>query len=336
MFCYVAFVGLPEIDVCAKRVDYRGFCTVKTQYGESRQCRLGFNKINATTTCVHINGHPFLWAIRLILSSAPHLKVLEVSPSVAKSLKPSHHALCEERNVLILPRYCQSQSGWRYGQNRSSQYRGNREFFLSLTPEQKRLFDELVELRVRIALVARDYYCLDGGTFSSQHNVGVRYGYKEGRYISLRLSGLQSFLDPYFPVGRQARSIAANLKKKLDRLRSKRDQEHTLNEQRRAAEETYHRQVLGAGIEKAPSGLPADQIGRYKLVYQAYQQGTLAVLAQKSPSVYKTVMVHFGIQTGEYRSCAQVAHLLGGTRQNVWRRIVSGIAFIEGQMQPDK
>jgi len=320
MFCLPSLVDFNEADVFAPRSQFNHFCIVRTVGRENRFHHPSFHKIHRRTTCVHINGYPFLWAIKEILNRAPLLKVIEVLPKMMRMVRPSYHALCWQKGVLIVPRYHKICHRWKLGENRSSQYKENRLFFLFLEGEQKTLFDELLDLGIKSALIARDYYCLSGGEFTSQYEVAIKYGYRQGRYVSVLLNSLRYYLDPDFITSRQAVVTAESLKKEVVRLRRKRNQAL-------AVEREYSRKLQEAGLESLPKGLPRRKIDQYLLVQYAQKQGVLDMFVTRFQKAGGIMRFHFGIETGKYQTLQSTAERFACSRQNIDQALARGFHY---------
>lgn len=112
--------GIPEewCATCAEakkppveKIEVHGRAIVITK--GTRNYEEAFNHLNETTVFVHIQGHPFLWAIERILAKAPNLKIIQVYPNLMWKLNPnSHLKICSQRGVQIVAGHWRPELAW--------------------------------------------------------------------------------------------------------------------------------------------------------------------------------------------------------------------------------
>ncbi|MBI3572011.1 hypothetical protein HY091_00530 [Candidatus Kaiserbacteria bacterium] len=189
------------------------------------KCSSSFLELGVETNFVHIAGHPSPWAIEEVLRRAPNVRAIQIIPSLQNEVAPTQRARCEQRGVRIIAGHYQPELAWGEDKNHSPSYGVHREFLLNLAGEQKALFEELLAFRVKEALMAARYFCLQGEDFISQRLVAEIYGNNSARanrgYASDRINSVLCYLNSPFDMGDEVKKLAETLRRKVKRLRAK-------------------------------------------------------------------------------------------------------------------
>lgn len=287
-----------------------GHVVVHTPGGRNHH---SFRNLGERTRFVHIDGHPHLWTIKMILELAPSLETIRVTPTISPRLHTqSHLRLCQERGVRVTTGYDRPNQAWAGEGTRDPQYAKRRLWLSQLSGEQKALFEELLDMGFQTAEMAARYYCLEGEEFIPQRVLGEQYGYspRDLHYISAHINAVLHYLDSGIEVSEPARQIASTMRKHVEYLRPVRA---SAAERQRIAEEL--------GLPYLPQKLPLALLDRYRVLLEACRDGRLAALAQKHEHAYRALALRYGLDTldlPEFRRLEEVGQLLGEvSRQRV-------------------
>lgn len=149
--------------------------TAEGRHGQS------FIRMSENIRFVHIDGFPFLWAIKLILERCQNLESIEVTPLYSKKLGPRHHQLCQERGVQLVQGYRKAKVAevWQDRKNPvHHSYGVLRAFLFNLNAEKKSLFEELLSFGFEEAQITARYFCLQEEPYMRQRELAQEYGYK--------------------------------------------------------------------------------------------------------------------------------------------------------------
>ncbi len=282
-----------------------GYAIVRTK--GSRFHVEGFSHLGEITTFVHIDGHPFIWAIKEILKRCPNLKTIQVIPVMYQRFHESHWKLIREKQVEVKTGHWRPDLAWASDEARSSFYQGQRSFLSKLAGEQKNLFDELVALGFDEALMTSRYFCLKGEGFISQHKVSSEFGYRgEASETSTRINAVLCYLDSTFETGADSQRRARQFKKRIERVRC-------------AIEETKRANKMN-GIE-LPKGLPLSRLPLYQTLLRLKENGELAKLETSAPSRYRVLVLRYGFEDNQFRTLAEVAKLLNDVTREWIRQL---------------
>ena len=94
----------------ARYGSYGSYVIIHTCRNNAREDS-SFEALDARTYFVHIDGHPFVWAIEKILERAPKLQVIEVIPPTLCRMGKKHLALCAERGVKVQAGHYRPENG---------------------------------------------------------------------------------------------------------------------------------------------------------------------------------------------------------------------------------
>lgn len=282
-----------------------GYVVITTIKGRDHH---SFNRLDDKTSFVHINGHPFLWAIEVILDLCPNLRTIRVIPSNLRRLSPgSHLKLCQERGVEVITGHDRPNMVWE-GENRSKFYQGQQAFFTGLQGEQRVLFEELIAFGHDGAVMTARYFCLGREEYIPQRQVADKHGFGEDeRHVSQLMNAVIYYLDPSFETSERSRQIANALKGKVVRLRTS---FQSVNIRQEAARRL--------GLSALPTDFPLVRLDELEALLKAERDGLLTLLKEEYPNAHQALTLRFGITDGVYRSLQAVGDLMGGiTRERV-------------------
>ncbi len=309
----------------SESVNEAGYVLVKTYHDKNHRT---FERLNATTKLVHIDGYPFVWAIGLILERAPSVEVIQVIPSMHKKLTKTHFSQCEERHVRVVPGHYAPHLAWEDGRIVSPHYRWQKKFFSELAGEQKQLFDELLLMKAESAEIVARYFCLKGEHYVSQIQIGIEYGFAPtaSGHLSDLVKSVIRYLDPTFDAGLGGNRKANALKQRVERFR------RNYGEIRELGGVMSRLKEVIASIRPdivIPQDLPIARFETFEKLVTASTDGRLESLRKESENRYRTLALRFGIFDGSYRTLQTVADLTGKTRERVRQLEESGLAFLE-------
>lgn len=288
--------------VDAHLVSSLGYAVVKTKRGHA-----SFNKLGAETAFVHIDGHPFLWAIEEMLRLAPKLRTIQVIPSKLRHLhSDTHLKLCRERGVEIQSGHHAPELVWDEHRNVNPFWRKQRAFLLALKGEQRALFDELNTFGFEHAQFVSRYFCLNGEEYLPHHRLAEQFGLSRlPQVISRIVYAVLHYLDPSLDVIDTARTCAMSLQRRVERLRSY------------VASADQQRKILESiGVTRLPEGLPLSRLAVYKALLDAQRAGKLAKLDERRRSI---IELRFGLRDDKprYQTLIAVAEQYGLSRERI-------------------
>lgn len=282
-----------------------GLLIVRTSKGR-RAC--GIERADKTVTFAHIDGVPFLWALRELLIRAPNLKTIQVIPSHYESMSSTGKDECGKCGVQVVSGHYKPELAWQ-GTDRivNPQYESQRRFMLNMSGNQKRLFDELLALGFEPAHIAARYFCLNGQEYAPQRILKTEYGYARSCHhtISSIILSVLSYLDDTITVGEHATRRAHAMKARVERLRP-------------YIESAEIRMRLHAelGIPSLASNFPLARIEELRALLAAMNAGRIASLPERQAYVIRR---RFGLDehAGVYRTLEEIGQALGVTRERV-------------------
>jgi len=289
------------------------YAVIKTTKGRRHN---SFHSLGPATKFVHIDGHPYLWAIRKILDRAQFLKVIEVTPKTEHALNASHLAACSDRNVTVQAGYHCSDLAWQG--TRSPVYDKQRRYLLDLDGQAKERWDEILEMGFRAATMTARYFCLDGEDFLPQREIAALFGYKaQASVVSRYIGAVLHFLDPSFETGNESMATATAMKNKTRRLRAL-----LHGEQERA------QLAAEIGIPHFPPNLPISRFELYQELVRAKNDGTLARLARTDPRSVWAIDRRYGLDDladPTFRTLQEVGDEVDLTRERIRQLTTRGI-----------
>lgn len=281
--------------------------------------------LDSTTLFVHIQGHPFLWVIKKILERAPNLQTIQVYPTVFPRLNPDTHIkICQERGVRIVTGHWRPEMAWA-GENRSSFYETQRNFFRTLEGDQKNLFNEMVLLGFDEALMTSRYFCLEKEEFIPQREIAVLFGYSsDPTEASERINAVICYLDPTFQAGISATRRATQFQKRVEKIRS-----FLANERWK---EEFMQEL---GISELPKGLLPVFFETYREVIRAWKEGKLEALKTRHERWYQVIVLRYGLLDNQFRILGEVGSIISVTRSRVGQLEERAFKFLGIKKQND-
>jgi len=302
------------------------YVLVKTHGGQKKT----FDLISERTTTVHIDGHPYLWAIQRILEKAPNLKRIQTIPAMLRQVGEHHRRLCQERGVELVSGYHRPDLKWEEGRIVSPHYRAQKRFFQALSEEQKQLLSELLMMGFEFAHITVRYFCLKDEPFLPQAEIAAEYGYsfKDQSTISEGINSVMRYLDPTFEANPSSVRRALVMKGKVERLR---ERYGALLQAELVVAQVNQRlaELTGRQDAKMPVGLPLIRFETLEALIRASLDGSLARLKEKSEKRYQAVTLRFGFFDGTYRTLETVGKMMGGlTRERVRQLEEEALQFL--------
>ncbi len=303
--------------VNVKNSEFAEYILVRTARALDPERRT-FEQLDEETKFVHVDGHPFVWAIERILEKAPNLEIIRMIPTMCRKLTANHRTLCEKRNVRIVAGHQRPEMAWRDGENRSPLYDTQRRFFLELAGEQKILFDELLAMEFEAAQMTARYFCLQNEKYVGQLTVAVEYGYSAATqgHASSMISAVVLYLDPEFKANKDSVRIARNLKQNVERLRREYGELLEVGKIITRMNEEVVR-LTGDPTSKVPSKLPIARFESYKVLVMAKMNGRLEWLQYHHPRHYEAVTLRFGIFDGTFKTLEVCGTIMNLTRERI-------------------
>lgn len=261
--------------------------------------------VGPETEFVHINGHPFVWALKDIFKQAPNLLAIQVSPRQAHNLKEKHKKLCQEHKVAIRYGYHRPQSAWAEDENRSSHYHAQQRFFTTLTGEQQALFKEAMKLGFKAALITSRYFCLNGEKYIPLHKLAEEFGFTQSAtHVSHYVNACIAYLDPTFKASQDAQRTTGTLTRQVERVRAI-----------VATEEAQKTYCHSLGVQQLPERLFPSRFEQFEKVLAAQRDGRIDNL---DPRLRSIVIDSFGLN--EQQRCQTLGEIgikLGVTKERV-------------------
>lgn len=243
----------------------------------SRGFHSSFASLSSHTKHVHINGHPFLWAVEEILRRAPNLKVLQVTPPMLRHIHEAspHVGLLKSRGVQLVPGYVNPEIAWA----NDGSPRDPRFFQLQrmlLVPERRAALDELITFGFEMAAFTKRYFCLDGEDYLPYRKLAEQldfYTHHEA-LISYQVNGIVHYLNPEYAVIDRSTQYVRALRQRVARARVL------------AADAVQMRALLDRlGLAGWPLGLPLARVDVFERVLAAWREDGLGRLDEQERAV---------------------------------------------------
>ena len=283
-----------------------GFKIISAQQAKSDKTVL--DKLDASVTHVHINGHAYLWLLEKIINKVPNLKRITVIPSVLKVLGDNHFGICKKSNVELASGYWSPEKAWKGNAlNRHPAYEAERRFFLELSGEQRDLFDELLLFKFEEALMVARYYRLEDEEPITLRRLATEFGFRHAATAgSTRVNAVIRYLDPDFNTGidstRKAKSIETHVQKLRNRISGHLHHQAMLEDVVRQLE-----------IDQIPDGLPLSLLDRFEAIVRALRSDDMVhKLKQKSHRLYSVLALRYGLEDYQFKTLSKVGELLNG------------------------
>ncbi len=263
------------------------------------------------TTFIHMDGHPFLWIVKLLAEKIPNLAKLRVTPRMREKMGQEHLKALTEKGIELVTGFERPELAWKERENRSVSYEAQRNFLLGLDPTKKALFDELLTYGFEEAEMAARYFCLKGEPFIGQKEVATEFGYA-GRiansYVCKKIITVLTYLDPVQFVGCASQSAQG----RLNALK------HQVETARAASQEVEKQQEILArlGIERFPEKFIFGHLNELEAVHMARKDGRLASLKARNERLYKIVSERYGLEDNIFRTYRE----LGPLHEVTWQR----------------
>lgn len=246
-----------------------------------------FKLLNSATIKVHIVGILPVFVLPLILEKAPGLKTLQITPRAEHLLKKKQRKLCTNHGVKIVFGHCRPGHAWEDTEEHSPAYRSHKKFFASLTDEQRALFDELLELKFRLALMTARYLCLGGEEYLPQQKVAVLFGMprpEAASNVCIHVNGVRHYLDPTFKTGGSAKGCAKTIKQQVA----------VINGYFKNGDERQEF-IDALNFLPIPTGLAQEKYPIYWRLRQAEKDGRIRRLKAIDFRLYRVLVLSFGL-----------------------------------------
>lgn len=312
----------------ARAVLETGYVRIFTQGGRRHH---SFNDLDARTRVVHINGHPYLWAIQKILERAPNVSVIEMIPSMfAKVQTGQVRTLCDQLAVRLVAGHDRPDMAWEGEGTRDPNYEPRRAALLALPPDKKQLLDELLEMGFIHAQVTTRYFCLQGEEFRSQRELGrdLGYGAKNVHYISAMVNAVLLYLGIVDTAAEDAKRMAETLRERTTTLR--------------VVGQSVHKRaeiVAELGLTRWPEGLRLSRLDDLCALVAARKDGRLARLERMDSRAHKALTLRFGFDKFpdcRWRTVQEVTDQLGVAHAKVDTIEMRGLEKLAQLQQIDK
>ena len=266
-----------------------------------------FLHLDSTIKMIHINGYPFLWAIKKILLRAPNLKKIRLIPSTECRVTDGFKSLLSSHGVELVFGHHNPSMAWKEGEVReNSDYLTKKAILKSLDPSKKALLDELLQMGFIEAKVVVRYYCLDGKDQVSQRVVGKEMGLGSNSYISLLVNSTLAYLDPTCVLSNQATDRARGIKSRVLRVRDLLAQAEKMTEY-----------LTRLGIDKIPEGMPMSHIDTLEALCAVWKTRAIEVLKEKDQRSYDMLCLRWGFADGKYHTLHEIGQMYGVTRERI-------------------
>lgn len=286
----------------------------------SKKNHPSFGNLRPGVRVVHINGHPFVWLIEIILRDAPDVQVIQVIPTALRKVSETHRALCEPRGVVFQAGHCRPELAWDEDRfNVTESFAAQRKFLDGLAGEQKALYDELLAFGFEEAEIVRRYFGpgedIPGVT---QQELADEFGLRSNASVSYRVQGVLLYLDPTFQTGEVGNRIARGLTLRVARLRD------TF-----AEHEAKERVLQRLGVESIPEGMPLERVLVLESVLAAQKSGGLALLRRHNQRQYEVVCLRYGLLDGwRYKRLKEIGERYGVSRERIRQLEAEAFAFL--------
>lgn len=294
----------------AETMTANGVAVVRTANGRHH---LATDRLNEHTALVHIDGHPFVWALEEIVKHAPNVKIIQVIPSMFDKIHNSHREVCAARGVRIVPGHVRPDLAWEDGRIISPQYQAQRKFMLGLSGEQRALFDELLALGFERAQITARYFCLGGEDYVPQRVLAEQFGFATGQnaVVSRHIVATLYYLDDTIEAGEDSKRAATTMRVTVARLRPL-----------VATAEARVRVEAELGVQLAPN-FPLARLDVLRRLVMDKRSGRLAEVLKNRPNDLRAVALRFGLDEGArvYRTLHVVGDMMGGVTRERARQL---------------
>lgn len=300
---------------------------------QSRRQNMCLEKLDKTTTFVHIHGMPFAWAIKAILEKAPNLKTIQVIPSLRDYMLPSGaFRLCKDHGIAVVTGHALPTQRWKRRENRKPSYVAWQKMFLSLDGKSRDLFEELCALNIRDALVTRRYFCLSGEPFMTQSQLSKEFGLSKKKNratsVSVCVHAVMRYLGKRTSNGDLVVRRASTIRRRVKRMRSK-----AQNDAREAAVREEFVRSFGY---KIPAKIPPGKMEVLRGILACFEDGRIDKLAKAKPRMHMILLYRFGLERWQdlriadnCRDLNDIGLMLGGiTRERVRQLEAKALAFL--------
>ena len=287
----------------------------------------------ADTRAVHINGHPFLWLIGLLVDQYPALERIRLIPSRYNALTDSHRAAIADTSVQFVSGQINPWNAWPSGsERRSAGYEEERRFLMGLNESQRALWLELLNYGFQEVQMVVRYYGLDSHPAETQTQIRHRLGKgpAHASVISAAIHAVLFYLNSQHRCSKEARDIARRIRNRVEKL----------NEQ--AEREQRNNQLLQLiRLERLPEGIRSSAVYDLPLICWARDSGALEQLREAHPKWYIALSLCYGITTEHQAvpnpvvSGANVAAQLGCTVSNISRVKKNALRYLQDQRRSD-
>lgn len=273
-----------------------------------------FSHLDTTITMVHVDGHLFVWALKVILERTPNLKKLRLIPSA--KVTDTHIRMLDIRGVELVRGHHNLSLAWKVGEiRRDADYDKKLAVIKGLRPEGVALFEELISMGFEDAVIVSRYFCLKGETGITQRKLGIEFG-GPNTYISLVINSVLHYLDPSFEASIQAQRRSSGIKSRVCRTRILIGETEKMKEF-----------LSSLGISALPEGMPMSHVDTLEVIHMARQSGKLESLYLKNPRAYEILCSRWGIKDGRFRTFEEIGKTYSVTRERI--RQIQQKAFVE-------
>lgn len=285
--------------------------------------------LDERVTFIHINGHLFLWVLRLLIEKAPNLKTVRVIPKQYYKLSSAHLDLCKDNNIEIVTGHHKPEIAWKEEKTRLPWYKTQKRFFEDLSGEQKKLFEELLYFGIESAEITARYFCLNGEEYVTQSTLAEMYGHNASMHaaISGRIGAVMRYLDSTFETGEDSIQQASVLKKKVQLLRERYGETVKLA-QKMDVMRALLVKATGCSTVKIPDKLPVSKYQIYEQLLNAMIDGKFYELKNSSPKRFEVLLQRFGFKEGKYKTLEACAEMMGLTRERIRQLEHSGLVLL--------
>lgn len=294
------------------------YVVVRTSRANARQDPT-FQALDDKTQFVHVDGHPFVWAIEKILELAPNLKVLEVIPPMLCKLGKQHLALCAKRGVKVQGGHFRPELAWDGGECRQPWFLKHRAFLLEMPAGVRAKFDELRSLGFEDAEITARYFCLDGQDYVSQQRISEEFGLSSNSLVSRKILSVLYYLDPEIQAGQDAVRSAGAYEVRLKKIREA------------MAKARWKEDLLTKlGLKDLPAGLPLSRLFIFQQLVEAKEKREALRLIW--PNRVRALELRFGLaadRPGPYLMLEQVGEVMGLSRERIRQLEVAALKDLD-------
>jgi len=276
------------------------YALVRTNGSSQHRLHSSFAALRPEVEKVHIDGHPFHWAIEVILKRCPNLKTLQVIPSMLERLSNASETrrMLAERGIAFVGGHHRPELVWdRSSGPRDPRYDRLRKIVLA----RRDVLDELCELGFEMAIFTRRYYCLDGEEYRNYRQIATDLGLSPHEAaLSAYVNAVLHYLDPNYEVIDRSKQHVRAWRVRVERLRALR------------ANTTQMRELLDRlELSAWPEGLPLARIDAYERVLMRWRAvGGFDTLDDRERFV---LIARFGLDGQPIRKLFEIGQIIPGT-----------------------